>query len=167
MKHATHHAVMMPSPSTHAQFPIRLTDECFQEITSNGLFCEPHPEMAPGDSGASMSCDYHHSGELSREGFQKMIRSEMRNLSRRNLFQAMKWNRNAESLETLMVLKSILTEIEQIEMECRSKDDRNSGLKTICDLKEKVIVGIYVFCQAFVRVPLFVTSCINRHESCT
>ena len=65
-----------------------------------------------------------------------MIMSELRDFSRRKLFQAMKWNQDADSSDRLMVFRTILTEIDG--MYFPSKEDSNTGLRKLLDLKAKV-----------------------------
>ena len=83
-----------------------------------------------------MNLDDHYGCKLSREGFKKMIMSELRDFSRRKLFQAIKWNQDADSLDRLMVFKIILTEIDG--MCFPSKEDSNTGPGKLLDLKAKV-----------------------------
>ena len=62
--------------------------------------------------------------------------SELRDFSRRKLSQAIKWNQDADSLDQLMVFKIVLTEIDG--MCFPSKEDSNTGLQKLLDLKAKV-----------------------------
>ena len=66
--------------------------------------------------------------------------SEMRDFSRRKLFTAMKWNRDAQSLEQLFALKSIITEIEQLQQQLPAVQDSSlvSDLAKLAQLKEQV-----------------------------